>query len=205
MVRFYRVNWVLMPGKEQLRDFLVPFGIAKATKATVCQCVPCENHEKFVKSILCSYLTLKTGKTVCSLHGFFVCFCHCLFDDASCLVDFRSISCCPFQVRQADAESIISAACGSHKALRYQDVLKFFLPEASWDMLMSSVNALSWKALDSYNLPPCESRIQMQVTYDLEDQKSLAKYLEDSNIRLIRAECPPLHSCFFLIKLCGAY
>ena len=147
MVRFHRVNWVLMPGEEQLRDFLVPFGIAKATKATVCQCVPCEIHEKFVNCIVCCYLTLKTGKTVCSLHGLFGCFCRCVFDDASYLVDFRSISCCPFQVRQADAESMVSAAYGSHEKLRYQDFLKFFLPEASWDMLVSSVKALSWKVL----------------------------------------------------------
>ena len=34
----------------------------------------------------------------------------------------------------------------------------------------------------------------MQVTYDLEDRKSLADYLEDANIRLIRAECPTLHT-----------
>ena len=34
--------------------------------------------------------------------------------------------------------------------------------------------------------------VLMQVTYDLEDQRSLAKYLEDADIRLIRAECPTL-------------
>ena len=42
------------------------------------------------------------------------------------------------------------------------------------------------------------ANLEMQVTYDLEDQKSLAKYLEDSNIRLIRAECPALHSQLFV-------
>ena len=89
---------------------------------------------------------------------------------------------------QADAESIISAAFGSHKELRYQDFLKFFLPEASSDM--GRDKALSLKALDSNDLSPCKSRIPMQVNYDLEGQKSLANYLEDSNIRLIRAECP---------------
>ena len=36
-----------------------------------------------------------------------------------------------------------------------------------------------------------------QAKYDLEDQMSLAKFLVDADIRLVRAQCPPVCALVF--------
>ena len=105
----------------------------KAPHTMICQCVICNNKvPSFAICMFCWWMPLKRPGSLL--------FSNCRFDDAS----FGWFQ----KVRQADAESIISAAFGSHKALRYQDFLKFFLPEASWDMLLSSVKASSLKPFD---------------------------------------------------------
>ena len=108
--------------------------------------------------MFCYYLTPKQPNQ-------FVCckFCHCLYHDMMSwcdnLIDFRKILWCPSLVSQADAESIVSAAYGSHKALRYQDFLKFFLPEAAPVVLMSRDKALSLKAFDYIITPLLKNKM----------------------------------------------
>ena len=135
-LQFRPVKWASKRGKEHLRDFLVSFGIAKATKHLTPWFVNVLFAIKYQVWLAACFAT--THKKRGSLF-----FSNCRFDDVSRLL-FGWFQ----KVRQADAESIVSAAYGNHKALRYQDFLKFFLPEASWDiLLMPSVKALSWKAL----------------------------------------------------------
>ena len=78
---------------------------------------------------------------------------------------------------QAVAQFVVSAASGSERT-GYNDFLKFLLPEADVIVLPRAVR-----------LQPFQFFLR-QATYDLEEPKSLADYLEESNIRLVRAECP---------------
>ena len=192
MLRFHRINLAQMQGKARLQDFLVQFGIEKATDGL--------HHGSWMCDLKRLHMFCNLDARFAAIHSFFIAF---LMIWLIYEIDLLLPLVAPKSARQMQSPS----------SLPLTEAIKHCATRMFWSSFCQRHRRIgwcqvsshgAWKALDSNDLSPCESCIQMQVSYDLEDQKSLAKYLEDSNIRLIRAECPALHSWRYFSNNYGA-